>query len=77
MSRHNSVSNMFKRFFSREDKPESKAEANELNNLISSGELLPKATVNQKIANQVIEEVTCRIWVISIYPIDCANFISG
>lgn len=57
MSRHNSMTGMFKRFFSREDKPESKVEANELNNLISSNESVPKATALKKITDQVIEEV--------------------
>lgn len=47
---------MLKRFFSREDKPESKAEANELNNLISSNESVPKGS-SKKITDQIIEEV--------------------
>lgn len=47
---------MLKRFFSREDKPESRAEANELNNLIASNESVPKG-ISKKIKDQVIEEV--------------------
>lgn len=57
MSRHNSVTNMLKRFFSREDKVETKPESNELNNLISSSESVPKGSVSKRIADQVIEEV--------------------
>lgn len=70
MSRHNSVSNMLKRFFSREDKPESKAESNELNNLISSGDSVSKGTGIKKITDQVIEEVSH-----NFNPIDCANLL--
>lgn len=57
MSRHNSVTNMLKRFFSREDKPETK-EQNELNNLISSNEYVPKTPPAKKITDEVIEEVS-------------------
>lgn len=48
---------MFKRFFSREDKPETKQESNELNNLISSSESVPKGDGVKKLTDQVIEEV--------------------
>lgn len=59
MSRHNSVTNVLKRFFSREDnKPEAKIESNELNNLIASSESVPKpGSIPKKITDQVIEEV--------------------
>lgn len=57
MSRQNSVTNMFKRLFSREDKQDAKPEANELNNLIASSESVPKGTALKKITDQVIEEV--------------------
>ncbi|KAJ8931044.1 hypothetical protein NQ314_016072, partial [Rhamnusium bicolor] len=62
MSRVNSVTNMLKRFFSREDsrtdpnKPDIKADANEMNNLIPGSESFGKGSV-KKITDQVIEEV--------------------
>lgn len=48
---------MFRRFFSREDsRADSRMEANELNNLISSAESVPKPEI-KKITDQIIEEV--------------------
>ncbi|CAG9822646.1 unnamed protein product [Phaedon cochleariae] len=57
ISRHNSVTNMLRRFFSRdESKPEEKLEANEMNNLM--GDSINKTVgSNKKITDQVIEEV--------------------
>ncbi|XP_018579267.1 bestrophin-4 isoform X2 [Anoplophora glabripennis] len=58
ISRVNSVTNMLRRFFSREDSrtEPAKSETNELNNLIPGSESFGKGSV-KRIADQVIEEV--------------------
>nr|XP_023026168.1 bestrophin-4-like isoform X1 [Leptinotarsa decemlineata] len=57
MSRHNSVTNMLKRFFSRdESKPETKIEASEMNNLVP--DIYAKSVGStKKITDEIIEEV--------------------
>ncbi|XP_056630459.1 bestrophin-4-like isoform X1 [Diorhabda sublineata] len=58
ISRHNSVTNMLKRFFSRdESKNDAKVEGNEMNNLMSQSSYPKHAGSVKKIADDVIEEV--------------------
>ncbi|CAH1966532.1 unnamed protein product [Acanthoscelides obtectus] len=58
ISRVNSVTNMLKRFFSREDnRQDSKMEANELNNLLPNPDTVLKPELIKKITDEVIEEV--------------------
>ncbi|KAJ8913440.1 hypothetical protein NQ315_017184 [Exocentrus adspersus] len=62
ISRVGSVTNMLKRFFSREDsrtdptKPDARTDSNELNNLIPGSESFGKGSV-KRLTDQVIEEV--------------------
>ncbi|KAJ8945000.1 hypothetical protein NQ318_010202 [Aromia moschata] len=58
ISRVGSVTNMLKRFFSREDSrtDQSKPDVNELNNLIATSESMGKSAI-KKITDEVIEEV--------------------
>uniref|UniRef100_A0A6P7G6Z3 Bestrophin homolog n=1 Tax=Diabrotica virgifera virgifera TaxID=50390 RepID=A0A6P7G6Z3_DIAVI len=57
MSRQNSVTNMLKRFFSKDDsKTDAKVEANELNNLVAQPQSKPVGSI-KKLKDDVIEEV--------------------
>lgn len=81
MSRVNSVTNMLKRFFSREDsrtdtaKADNRSETNELNNLIPGSESFGKGSV-KKLTDQVIEEV-CSVFELSITFCNNISYISG